>query len=116
MSSRKYYRVRLIALDGTEKISSIVVIEQEEKQSFIISSVINPFDSKISFTIAMPQNEQIEWQLKDMTGRLVKREKINVLKGSSTIVLPGISNIQTGAYILQVKSSYGIINKVLQKL
>ncbi|MEQ1797846.1 MAG: T9SS type A sorting domain-containing protein, partial [Lacibacter sp.] len=116
ISSRKYYRVRLTALDGTEKISSIVVIEQEEKQSFMISSVINPFDSKISFTIAMPQNEQIEWQLKDMTGRLVKREKINVLKGSSTIVLPGINNIQTGAYILQVKSSYGIINKVLQKL
>lgn len=114
--SRKYYRVRIISGDGTEKISNVVVLEQEEKKQMIISSVINPFGSNISFAVTMPQNENVELQLKDITGRTVKMEKVNLLKGSSTINFHITGNIQTGTYILQVKSSYGIINRVLQKM
>jgi len=65
--------------------------------------------------LTAPRNEDIELQVKDITKRMLKAEKISAVNGSSTIVIPVVSNMQRGTYILQRRSSSGIISKVIQK-
>lgn len=115
LSHKRYYRVKLISRSGLEKISSVAVIEGTGKGVFVITSVVNPFDTKISFSLSAPRNEEVELQIKDMTGRLLKGEKINAVKGSSMVDISLSGSLQKGNYILQLISSSGVLNKIIQK-
>ncbi len=57
----------------------------------------------------------IEIMVKDITGRTIKVEKMQIFKGSNTVLLSSFNTLQKGSFIIQVKSATGLINKVIQK-
>jgi hypothetical protein len=111
-----FYRLNMIAIgDVGAKFSNIIAVSLKESNQLEINSLVNPFDSKISFVLTAPQNEEVQVQVKDITGRIIKIEKLNVIKGSNNILVSSLNTLQRGTFILQVTSSSGIINKVIQK-
>ncbi len=116
VTGKVYYRLNMIASgDAGAKFSNIINVSSKESSQLEISNLVNPFDSNISFVLTAPQNEAIEILVKDITGRTIKVEKMQVMKGSNSVLLSSFNTLQKGSFIIQVKSASGLINKVIQK-
>lgn len=116
VSGKVFYRLNMVAAgDAGAKFSNIISVSLKESNRLEISNLVNPFDSKISFVLTTPQNEEVLLQVKDITGRIIKIEKINIVKGSNSVLVSSLNSLQKGTFILQIQSASGIINKVIQK-
>ncbi|MBK8087270.1 MAG: T9SS type A sorting domain-containing protein [Chitinophagaceae bacterium] len=116
VTGKVYYRLNMVANgDAGAKFSNIINVSAKESNQLEISNLVNPFDSNISFVLTAPQNEAIEIMVKDITGRTIKVEKMQVFKGSNTVLLSSLNTFQKGSFIIQVKSASGLINKIIQK-
>ncbi|MEQ1799604.1 MAG: hypothetical protein ABL872_16735 [Lacibacter sp.] len=116
VTGKMYYRLNMVASgDAGAKFSNIINVSSKESNQLEISNLVNPFDSNISFVLTAPQNEAIEILVKDITGRTIKVEKMQVMKGSNTVLLSSFNTLQKGSFIIQVKSASGLINKIIQK-
>ncbi len=113
--NKMYYRLKMIASTGSYKMSNIVELYTGSKNKLEVLSVVNPFNQDLRFVVSNNKNEKIEIILKETTGRTLLAREINVAAGYNTVLLNIPANLQTGMYILQVKSSDVVINKFVQK-
>ncbi len=114
VTGKVYYRLQLISAQN-KKYSNILSVTGELSNKFELTNLVNPFTSKISFQVTVPQNEVIEVNLLDAAGKIIYQTKMNVNKGINAMNFEAPSSIQKGNYLLRVVSKEGVVNKVIQK-
>lgn len=108
-----YYRLKMIDLDGFNKLSDVVIIKNKDFADAIIS-VTNPFKDHINIRFAKTPKGEITLKLVDVTGKLIGTNKIfNPL--SSIIRFDNSKALSTGIYILQIENQGKIFSIKIMK-
>ena len=83
---------------------------------FGLTSVINPFFTKLDFEIEVPENSRIDATLITISGKAIRTESFNVYEGANSLTINNTETLPAGMYILQIRNKDQIINnKVMKK-
>lgn len=113
--NKMFYRLRLITANGSFKTTSVVQVSLPHLEKVEILNLVNPFDQQVKLVISSPINQTVEISINDVSGRTVKSQKTTLLNGYNNVLLSIEGFLQRGTYILQVKSSTEVVNKIIQK-
>jgi trimeric autotransporter adhesin len=116
VTGKVFYRIKLVAnSNNAYKYSNILSVSVSNAGLFELSNLVNPFNIKINFQVTVPQNETIDAELMDASGRPVFKTKLKVYKGTNSVGFEVPAHLQKGNYLLRVVSGFGIVNKLIQK-
>src|SRR5579871_942068 len=113
VSSAVYYRIRMVSGDK-QKISSIILLSNSQID-FNVPSLINPFNSQLSFEMIVPNNDIATLTLIDMYGRIIKQQKQNVYQGENNIYIYDLGTLSVAAYTLKIQYADKIVVKQVMK-
>ncbi len=106
-----FYRLSATNLEGKTEYSSIVAVKVSgfEKQG------MNVYPSLIQSgaTVAVQLNEKTEGVVlvTDLSGRIVKQQKVNLQAGSNSIAVDGFDNFSSGNYIVALRTPAVVYSK-----
>ena len=114
VQSTVWYRIAMINKDNHKKYSRIIILD-DKTVNFGLTSVINPFSTKLDFGITVSENSRIDATLINISGKPVKKESFNVYEGANNLTINDTETLAAGMYILQIKNKEQIINKKVMK-
>jgi hypothetical protein len=114
LTAATYYRIKLI--EGTSYKYSHVVSLNTDNINFEIKSLINPFESYISFDVITPDDKEVSIILFDCYGKMVKQKQQQLYKGLNKIMFTQLDLLSDGSYILRIQTNGRTINKRVIKL
>ncbi|HTM93498.1 MAG TPA: T9SS type A sorting domain-containing protein, partial [Flavisolibacter sp.] len=106
-SQEVYYRVKLTATGGKQKISRIIRVSQNDASSGF--TVTNPFSDKLIAKVISSQAQLVRLNLIDNTGRVVRSEQFALSSGENHLQLNNTGNLPKGLYTIQVQYNANII-------
>jgi hypothetical protein len=109
-----YYRI-VIFEDGKKKRSKLVLLSPGS-MSFDIRSLVNPFDTQLSFDIIAPADGITKISILDNFGKVIKSYSQQVSRGINTIKLNENSILSNGVYSLKAEWGNAVIIKRIIKL
>jgi len=109
-----YYRIKLVTATGFTY--SQVIILYTGDIHFEIKSLVNPFDSYISFDAIAPADMKTTIMLFDGFGRLVKQKEETFYKGFNKITFTDLDLLGNGTYFLRIQADKQVINKRVIKI
>ncbi|MEO5595116.1 MAG: T9SS type A sorting domain-containing protein [Chitinophagaceae bacterium] len=109
-----YYRIKLITPTGFTY--SHVVTLYTGNINFEIKSLLNPFNSYISFDAITPGDMKATISLFDGFGRLVKQKEESLYKGFNKITITDLGALSDGTYFLRIQADDRVINKRIIKI
>lgn len=95
LSGVNYYRVKVTDLDGSSAYSKIVSVRFNGSESIKVVPTIAVNDVKVYYESAAAGNSA--WVVYDMSGRVVSKSNVNLLKGQNTITI-NVSSLMKGQY------------------
>jgi hypothetical protein len=104
-----YYRIK--ATDGEGYKYSRVVAISSSKIGFQLKSLINPFQSNLSFDIQAPSNAKATVLLFDNYGRVMRQKEVQLATGVNKVILNQLEQLPPGGYILRISSNGKVINE-----
>lgn len=96
-----YYRLKMTDLDGSFKMSNVVIIKNTGATQDILY-VTNPFADQINIRFKNVPKEKISVRLMDMAGKIMGTGVINSPLSSVIVFNDYSKSLSTGLYILQV--------------
>jgi hypothetical protein len=109
-----YYRLKLVDTDGRYKYSNTIPIRLTGiLQNKIVVSP-NPFINRFTLQFQSLTNERIQWQLLDMSGRVIKQQFCQVSKGINQLYIDA-TNLPSGTYLLQLLTNGGLRSEKIIK-
>jgi methionine-rich copper-binding protein CopC len=87
----------------------------DKTMKFGLTSVINPFSTKLDFGITVSENSRIDATLMSISGNAVRKESLNVYEGANNLTINNTEPLAAGMYILQIRNKDQIINKKVMK-
>ena len=120
VKGENYYRIKIVDKDQHSSFSNVVAINITKApatiKSFSVTDVFpNPFVDKINIAIESELNTQATIRVYDYEGRLIKKQNDTIQKGTSNLFVNNLSSISKGAYLLEVRTSSGILISKLKK-
>ena len=112
--STVWYRVAMFNKDSHKKYSRIIILD-DKTINFGLTSVINPFSTKLDFGITVSENSRIDATLMSISGNAVRKESFNVYEGANNLTINNTETLAAGMYILQIRNKDQIINKKVMK-
>ena len=112
--STVWYRVAMFSKDGHKKYSRIIILD-DKTINFGLTSVINPFSTKLDFGITVSENSRIDATLMSISGNAVRKESFNVYEGANNLTINNTETLAAGMYILQIRNKDQVINKKVMK-
>jgi len=109
-----YYRLDQTDFDGTTSRSNIVVLWRGEVNNSTMNIVPVPATNFINVSYVTESNTQVEIQIFDAIGRLVKTEKIEVIEGINQQQI-NISTYSAGVYFLTIQNGEETITEKFVK-
>ena len=104
----QYYRLKQADLDGKLSYSAIKAVNFEaRKQAPLIYP--NPFNEQISVSIEAGKNEELRYQLIDITGKTVCESNQKLTKGNNMIRINLPEQYPAGVYLLRTQTSGSIL-------
>lgn len=101
LSEKNFYRLRSVDMDGSSKLSNIVLIKPPDiQQEMIVLS--NPFKNNISIRFVKTPEAAGDLRLTDMAGRLIATQKIAIGEQQVQLILPA-GKISRGLYQLHAE-------------
>ncbi|RYE18389.1 MAG: T9SS type A sorting domain-containing protein, partial [Sphingobacteriales bacterium] len=100
-NAQVFYRIRVIAANGQEKYSNVVVVRKAVSQ-LPVTIVPNPAQHNASILFYTDQEVLATINLKDVTGRVVSTQKAKVFKGNNSLALSNLSKFSDGVYHVQL--------------
>jgi hypothetical protein len=82
---------------------------------FGLTSVVNPFSTKLDFGITVSENSRIDATLLTISGKPVRKESFNAYGGANSLTINDTETLPAGMYILQIRNKDQIINKKVIK-
>lgn len=115
LSSKAYYRILLTEASNHKKYSRTIQLGNSLYE-FEITSLINPFTDRLSFTLTSPGSEKVDVSLTDMLGKVIRHTTALVNEGSNMLEIAGTQQMLPGMYILQVSAGdKTLVRKVVKK-
>ncbi|MCU7547485.1 T9SS type A sorting domain-containing protein [Chitinophagaceae bacterium LB-8] len=103
-----YYRIRQVDHDSKFMFSSVVSISATETGSKL-SVHPNPVYSEASIVIGVKEDQKTMYVLSDMQGKILIRNKIELLKGQNVIPADSFRRLLAGTYVLMVQADGGVL-------
>jgi len=104
-----YYRIKQIDIDGRTSYSRVLSLSMAPSERELEVRIPNPVrGQRLSLGLTASRSGEGEFMLRDVQGRIILRESMQVLRGSSSRYI-GIGPLPGGIYIAEVKfgaSSY----------
>jgi hypothetical protein len=100
-----YYRLKLIGVDGNVAYSNILTFRSADggsQQFKVYPSVVN---SSVTVAVKGERTGAATFQVLDLSGRVVKQQNITVQEGNNNVMVSGLNNINTGNYVVSLKTS-----------
>jgi hypothetical protein len=113
LAATRYYRLKMT--DGQSHKYSKIISLGNGATLFTVRSLVNPFDSEISFELVSPENAAITISLRDAYGRAVRTEKQSVNAGVNVMQVNNLGKLAAGMYILQIQWKDKLITRRLVK-
>ena len=114
LKDANYYRIKLVTAKGFAY--SHIVVLYSGKMNFEIKSLLNPFDSYLSFDAIAPADMKATVLLFDSFGRLVRQKQESFTKGYNKIMITDLSAVSDGTYFLRIQADEQVINKRVIKI
>lgn len=89
----------LFVLDGTSVISGI---DSPVATGFDINAFPNPFNNEMNITLSLKQDQEVSYQIFDMTGKLMYDESADYVAGVQQLVI-STEGWANGIYLLKAK-------------
>lgn len=108
-----YYRIRQMnTQSNNQEISKtkFVNIDFNINELAVINSIFNSGNPVI--TIQSRVEEEAEFMLSDLAGRIILKNKLRLYSGTNNIRLPSIA-ITSDYFVLSIKAKYNLVNKKL---
>ena len=109
LKSINYYRLRQVDFDGKETVSKTVSINFEGKSQN--KAKVYPTLVKDVVNIALSEDTKAELSVRDLTGRVVLTQNT---EGGTNAVL-NLSNLNSGMYLLSIRTNEGVETVKIQK-
>jgi uncharacterized membrane protein len=109
-----YYRIKQVNKNGSFSYSKKILIHVNEESEDVlkISLYPNPTTQFLNVEMKIPMNTELEAKIIDNSGRVLMSVPLNQLKSKGiSVELIQISNLNSGQYILEVKTSNDVIHK-----
>lgn len=114
LTGATWYRIKLVTSKGYSY--SHIAVVYPGSSSFEVKSIVNPFDTYISFDAVSPSDRQVTVYLFDSFGRLVKQQQQFIYNGFNKVTVTGLDALDNGNYFLQVQTGGQTFNKKLIKI
>jgi hypothetical protein len=99
---RQYYRLRMVSLNNSSKLSNIVLIKGDKPVTLTINGLFpNPANSMVNVLIGAPGHDKVTLLVTDMLGKTVVQHVTEVETGSNTIPID-INVLANGSYIVKL--------------
>jgi|CXWL01.1.fsa_nt_gi uncharacterized membrane protein YgdD (TMEM256/DUF423 family) len=109
-----YYRLKTVDVDANNSLSKIVALRLNQISVSDFTVYPNPFTSDFKIQISSDKETGITIRISNALGQQVVSRKTILQSGENIVVLSsGLSNLQSGMYILEVISEEG---KTTQKI
>ena len=110
-----FYRLKLIDLDGRFSYSNVISVKlNRQSNNRVITIAPNPFTSRLTIQIQSASNQNIRLQLLDMSGKLLKENRLPVLSGTNQLYLQA-GDLPSGMYLLKLLTTDGVITEKVIK-
>jgi len=101
ISHMLYYRLKQTDYDGKSEYFGPIAISPECSGGWEFSVVNNPVaNNELSCTLTVPDDDQVEFQVFDISGQLLSSGSLNVVKGSNWIQL-SVVELASGMYFVK---------------
>ena len=102
VGKKQYYRLNQKDIDGHSKLSNIVVINGDKPKTLEIGGLFpNPASTLINVIIETPKRDDVTIVMRDMSGKTVKQQLVNVDIGSNTVAVD-VANLASGSYLIKL--------------
>ncbi|MBP7808180.1 MAG: T9SS type A sorting domain-containing protein [Bacteroidia bacterium] len=96
-----YYRLKIVDKDATFRYSNLVAINSDKSSKFKVNKIFpNPANTDIYMSVDIPTDTEIEYQILDVTGRIVAQSKQAVSMGT-TVLSVNLEKLSKGIYYLK---------------
>ncbi len=103
-SNTLYYRIKAVGKQGTNKYSNILTVRLNKVISEKMRISPNPASSVLNITFYSPTRKLVEYQLMDMTGKVVLKKAYNAEPGQNIIYLNDLGRLSEGAYTVMLRN------------
>ena len=105
--TRQYYRLRMVDLDGSTKLSNTILIKGAVPVALSISGLFpNPTTGSLNLLVDAPRKDNVTLFVIDAVGRVVQTRKTSVDAGANTFALD-VSTLSNGTYLLKLTCEGG---------
>lgn len=104
VSNTLYYRVKAIGKTGTNKYTNILVVRLDKQVSEKMRISPNPASSVLHISFYSASRKTVEYQLMDITGKVVLKKTYNAEAGQNIIYLNDLGRYSEGAYTLMLRN------------
>lgn len=111
-----YYRLKQTDLNNEHKYSDIVSVDNDYSKMFISHVFPNPTSSDVSFDFYTPISGEFNYQLVDLTGRIIV-EKTGLVESGHSIFKENLEELPSGIYFMKVffdKINLVSVNKIIK--
>ncbi|GGG38253.1 T9SS type A sorting domain-containing protein [Hymenobacter glacieicola] len=106
-SGMRYYRLRQIDLNGTEHFygPKIVNFGGAQQSGKVATAFPNPFTDALYLTMDANGASEANLTLVDLTGRVIRQQRVVLSAGSNSVALNNLTDLQPGVYLLRLAKS-----------
>ena len=102
LSRTVYYRLKQIDNDGKYEFSEIVSVKKDRMTNSMIDVYPNPFMGECNLKLESNIDGTMSYSLYDIHGKQIDSQRKDFVKGSFTIPLSVLNDLQSGIYFLRV--------------
>ena len=111
-----YYRLRINDLDGKFEYSKVVTINPDVDSPQQVELYPNPFDKQLFIALNMDIDQNINVDIKDITGKTISNQLINFTGGNGLLNLEKVNEMKPGIYLLSMNiDGTEIVRKIVKQ-
>lgn len=96
-----YYRLKMVDVTGSNKLSAVVKIRINNK-GFNIEATPNPFADQLKINIDTDLLENAVISLNDINGKKIRQKEYKLRVGNNALMINDLSKLPSGVYLLTV--------------
>jgi hypothetical protein len=108
-----YYRI--VLQNGKYQQLSTIVLLSSNAINFEVRSLVNPFNSELSFEVIAPSNDVATFTVYDMYGRVIRQQAQTVAQGINSVRIYNLSSLPMSVYSLKIQYEDKVMVKQVLK-
>ncbi|MBX2920594.1 MAG: T9SS type A sorting domain-containing protein [Chitinophagaceae bacterium] len=98
-----YYRICVVSKDGVRKYSNVLVVRLSNRTGEKLKISPNPASSSVQISFNTSVRGPVEYQILDMTGKVVLRKQYMAESGQNSITVNDLDRLSEGVYTLVLR-------------